>query len=115
MSAEHPAKITAWHKLGAQASKARVTFLPAIRTVWPYMLFGFLAALVQLTVSMLFSEWGPKYFKPEAVAFVEKLMEHLAAGFVVSTLAVFLYEWGSEAKELIEIAARLTHVVDDVL
>jgi len=85
---------------------------PAFRAAWPYMLLGFLMGSLLLFLHGQISQ----IVKVDTVW--TRLLEHLGAGFFVSSLAVFGYEWRAHIIRTLETAERLTDgllVVDSAI
>jgi len=72
---------------------------PAFRAAWPYMLLGFLMGSLLLFLHSHFVEKETIW---------TRLLEHLGAGFFVSSLAVFGYEWRAHIIKTLETAEKLT-------
>lgn len=77
---------------------------PAFVAAWPYMLLGLLTGALILYA-------GTRLFVPETIWF--RLSEHLGAGFVVSALAVFGYEWRAHIIKTMNTARELTESIID--
>lgn len=74
--------------------------LHAIFETWPYVLLGLLIGFALLALQ----EYLHRLQFPELVS---KLVEHLGVGFLVSSIAVFFYEWGSHAKKTQQLNEQL--------
>lgn len=81
------------HRAGERAQHA-------LGKTWPYVVVGLIIGGSLLTIQ----EYLHFVAVPELV---QKLIEHLGVGFLVSAIAVFFYEWGSHAKEMRAATERL--------
>ena len=85
--------------------RAGKEIFPALGASWPYMAWGLLLALLFLEVY----KFLPAGQKESLWA---KLIDHIGMGFIVSTLAVFGYEWKAHLKTVIDLASNLSSQVD---
>jgi hypothetical protein len=89
------AKWTKW-------SQAQHEFAPAFKTSWPYVLLGFTlgAGFIFLSEEI-----------PDKYPLVQRMVEHLGMGFIVSAIAVFFYEWGAHIKKALELSQELVDTI----
>jgi hypothetical protein len=73
----------------------------AFLDVWFYVLFGAALGLGLVQLSHVLPEPNEPY---------KMILEHLGAGFIVSSFAVLLFEWRSEAQRVLRLAERLVDV-----
>ncbi|HEX8844311.1 MAG TPA: hypothetical protein VF791_06690 [Pyrinomonadaceae bacterium] len=83
---------------GVRAAGRRA--LHAFLETWPYVLLGLLTGGGLL----ILQDYLRERHAPELLV---KLVEHLGVGFLVSSIAVFFYEWGSHAKKMQQLNERL--------
>lgn len=70
----------------------------AFRDVWFYVLFGGTLGLIMVQIS---------HGRTDTYGMI---IEHLGVGFIVSSFAVLLFEWRSEAQRVLRLAERLVDV-----
>lgn len=83
-------------------SQARREFTPAFKTSWPYVLLG-------LTLGAGFVFLSEEI--PYKYSLVQRIVEHLGMGFIVSAIAVFFYEWGAHIKKALELSQELVDTI----
>jgi hypothetical protein len=95
--------------------EAATRFAPAFKRTALYsglgLFLGFLLRLAQSSLERFAKAWPNP---PEVKALVEVaafFCEHLSVGFVVSAVAVFLYEWGAHARETLHLSQQLTDLL----
>jgi hypothetical protein len=83
---------------------------PTFRTAWPYVLLGAFvgSTLLLLQFVLINAKWLPE------ASIWARMLEHMGVGFLVSSIAVFGYEWSGHihktlnaGKKLIEASVRL--------
>ncbi|HEX5736472.1 MAG TPA: hypothetical protein VF131_26815 [Blastocatellia bacterium] len=82
---------------------------PAFRSVWFYTIVGLAIGflLVLIAYGLERPAVYPEPVKEGAAHIIAILLEHLGMGFVVSSLAVFFYEWGAHIKHALYLSDRL--------
>jgi hypothetical protein len=88
-------------------------FWPSLGRTLPYMLMGLaIGSGLFATGSLLETvkaQGALEWLRHKAVPFID----HLAAGFFVSAVAVFFYEWGAHVKHAIGLSDRLVSFLSD--
>jgi hypothetical protein len=88
-------------------SEASSYFSPTLKSYWPYSGLGLTIGILLLTIQYLLARAA----SPSA-DLVLRLVEHLGVGFIVASIAVFFYEWGSEEKNTKDLNHQLTALIE---
>src|ERR1700753_1308421 len=94
----------------------------AFRSVRFYVLWGLACGTVCLGAAAALASSLPRFkaFYPErpiiqaVLAGIASVVEHIGVGFFVSSVAVFLYEWGAESYRALQLADRLQGELDNL-
>jgi hypothetical protein len=80
---------------------------PTFRTAWPYVLLGVLVGGSLLLTAYLLVKSGRLIDS----GFEARVLEHLGVGFLVSSIAVFGYEWSGHINKTLNVGDRLREEV----
>jgi hypothetical protein len=80
---------------------------PTFRTAWPYVLFGIIIGGLLLFADYRLIKLG-RLTDSDLAA---RMLEHLGVGFLVSSIAVFGYEWSGHINKTLHVGDRLRNEV----
>ncbi len=119
--------MTEHNEIAKQRTKLRAAFVgipQAFKRTKAYVAVGVLVGSAVLGISRLV-EFFLVHLEPLKlpliqssvpwVRFGETILEHLGAGFFVSAIAVFAYEWRAHEKEALELSERLANIIEQTV
>lgn len=112
MSQAPPLNIT--QKFRSWADKEDENLRRATRSVGGFALTGFLLGMLAIVVQEKLHQHVPAQEWQEWQHYLELLLEHGGLGLVVSSIAVFGYEWRSHARKAFQLSEDLKRAIAEV-